>query len=78
MIKVARRALLKRAYSSIIFSYERLGHERDEDLVVLCWDCHEELHIRYGSRRWDLREKSYEFIDEKRQLHEMTSLLETI
>ena len=59
-------------------SYERLGHERDDDLVILCWDCHDELHIRFGSRRWDLREKSYEFIDEKRQQHEMASLLGAI
>lgn len=59
-------------------SYERLGRERDEDLVVLCWDCHDELHLRFGRRRWDLREKSYEFIDEKRQLLEMASILEVI
>src|SRR4051812_47555513 len=22
-------------------TYERLGHERDEDLVALCWNCHD-------------------------------------
>lgn len=25
-------------------SYDRLGHELDEDLVALCRGCHEELH----------------------------------
>lgn len=59
-------------------SYERVGHEPDDDLVILCWPCDEELHIRFGSRRWDLREKTYEFIDEKRQAQEMAALIEFI
>jgi hypothetical protein len=59
-------------------SYKHLGHEPDDDLVILCWPCHEELHTRFGSRRWDLREKSYEFIDEKRQSLEMNLLVEFI
>jgi 5-methylcytosine-specific restriction endonuclease McrA len=25
-------------------TYERLGNERDEDLKVLCWACHEREH----------------------------------
>lgn len=25
-------------------TYERLGHELDNDVVVLCWPCHEQLH----------------------------------
>lgn len=49
-------------------SYEHLGKEPDGDLVVLCWDCHRELHLKFGARRWDLKEKSYQFIQEKQAI----------
>jgi hypothetical protein len=28
--------------------YGKFGKERDEDLVALCWSCHEEFHTIYG------------------------------
>lgn len=24
--------------------YDNIGHEKDEDLKVLCWSCHKEIH----------------------------------
>jgi len=31
--------------------YGSFGKERDEDLVALCWSCHEEFHTIYGVTR---------------------------
>lgn len=25
-------------------TYKNIGHENDEDLVVLCWSCHKKVH----------------------------------
>lgn len=40
-------------------TYERLGHERLSDLVVLCQECHELYHAqlgdRIGDRLWQIR-----------------------
>lgn len=33
-------------------TYERLGHERDEDLAALCWGCHDAV----TDRQWMLRD----------------------
>jgi hypothetical protein len=33
-------------------SYERLGHERDEDLVVVCELCHRAIHGMVGTSDW--------------------------
>jgi len=29
-------------------NYKRLGHEKDSDLIPLCWTCHGSLHDKYG------------------------------
>lgn len=31
-------------------SYKRLGHERLNDLIVLCQSCHKQLHDRYTNK----------------------------
>ena len=36
-------------------SYERLGNERDEDLIVLCRRCHKDLHY-FGQHKMELQE----------------------
>ncbi len=54
-------------------NYQRLGEELDSDLIVLCWDCHNELHETHGrasEMKGSLYRITQEFIDEKRQLLE--------
>lgn len=34
-------------------TYERLGQERDDDLVALCWSCHDEI----TDRMWELKQQ---------------------
>ena len=40
-------------------TYENLGHERDEDLIVLCWLCHKVVTAWLRARRlWRGRGRS--------------------
>lgn len=38
-------------------TYDRLGNEADDDLCVLCEECHEKEHARLASRRHIEKEK---------------------
>jgi 5-methylcytosine-specific restriction endonuclease McrA len=40
-------------------SYARLGHERPEDLVVLCWWCHRRHHGTIASNRRNVAEQGW-------------------
>ena len=33
-------------------TYERLGHERPEDVIALCRSCHRREHAKRGAPRW--------------------------
>lgn len=58
-------------------NYQRLGAELDSDLIVLCWDCHNELHEthdRASEMKGNLYKLTNEFIDEKRQLLEFPKI----
>jgi len=46
-------------------SYERMGFERDDDLVSLCKTCHGELHDKYGTKNLD--SNTVNFLIEKRE-----------
>jgi hypothetical protein len=58
-------------------SYERLGGELDEDLVVLCWGCHEEYHRRHGVKR-ESKEDTYNFIQEEQETRELSDLIKNL
>lgn len=57
--------------------YDHLGREWDEDLVALCWNCHEQLHDEYGTTG-DLANNSYQFIDENRQIYEFSKIAKNL
>lgn len=33
------------------YNSKEFGHESDEDLVALCWTCHENFHKKYGVKK---------------------------
>lgn len=49
--------------------YKEYGNEKDEHLVALCRDCHQEFHDIYGVKM-DLIKDTNEFIIEKREMIE--------
>ena len=53
-------------------SYDRLGHERDEDLKALCVRCHNDLH--YALRKWPASEIAIrQFVSVTRQEYEQVT-----
>ena len=56
--------------------YNHVGNEPDEDLVALCWDCHEEFHNLYGTK--DLWNNSQIFIMEEQQRRELEDLVKIL
>ena len=54
-------------------SYERLGNERDEDLIALCWHCHYKYHEEHGVRR-ESKDSTYKFIQEEQETEELRQL----
>ena len=46
------------------YSYKKLGNETFDDVVPLCWDCHEELHNEHGSK-FDMTEETLDLIETK-------------
>ncbi len=55
--------------------YGNYGQEKDEHLVALCRDCHEEFHTIYGVKK-NMINFTNEFIEEKRQSIELKGLIE--
>ena len=57
-------------------SYRNVGKEKDEELVPLCWQCHEEYHEKYGTK--DVENLSNAFIIEKQEDLEFEKVAETL
>lgn len=53
--------------------YKRLGHELDEDLVLLCEVCHKNYHDAHGVRA-ESRETTNQFIIEEQESAEFAAL----
>lgn len=53
--------------------YEDFGFEKDENLVALCRDCHEEFHEMYGVKH-KMKKETNQFIIEKRELIDFPTL----
>jgi hypothetical protein len=58
-------------------TYKNLGRERDEDLVALCWVCHESYHFENGVKR-DSQDSTHDFIIRKQEEEEMRELMKRI
>ena len=45
--------------------YENLGSEKDEDLISLCHEHHDDFHTLYGTGRHDYRKSTQEYLERK-------------
>jgi hypothetical protein len=57
--------------------YTRLGSERDEDLIVLCWRCHERYHREHATKQ-DMREETFNFIIEGQEELEFSQIVKNL
>ncbi len=57
-------------------SYKHLGREHDDDLVPLCWTCHQDYHEKYGVKQTN--EDTNNFIIENKEINEFREILKRI
>lgn len=57
-------------------TYKNLGREMDEDLVALCWPCHEKFHEKYS--RGNIFHQTQEYIIEQQQLAEFSQIVKNL
>jgi 5-methylcytosine-specific restriction endonuclease McrA len=58
--------------------YERLGRERDEDLVALCWVHHEAFHVEIGGSKKNMVAETETFIAFKQFESEATLVIRSL
>lgn len=58
-------------------TYRNLGREKDEELVALCWSCHEGYHNQYGVKH-DNDEDTQQYIIEEQQLEEFREIAKNL
>lgn len=57
-------------------TYKNLGRELDEDLVALCWPCHERYHEEYS--KGNIYEQTQEYIIENQQVEEFSQIVKNL
>jgi len=62
----AVRAGRRRTFTSTILTYERLGSERDSDLIALCRVCHSKVHRLHARSSVSLRAVTGRYVAEVR------------
>lgn len=56
-------------------TYERLGNERDDDLIPLCWTHHGSFHLLIGGSKKNMQAETDHFIQAARFDEEANSIL---
>lgn len=59
-------------------TYERLGFEKDEDLVPLCGPHHEDFHESIGGSKLDMIKETDQYIEAQRTFLEQDNFLRSI
>ncbi len=57
--------------------YTRLGNELDQDLIALCWGCHERYHRQHGTKK-DMKEDTFNFIIEGQEELEFAEIIKNL
>lgn len=56
-------------------SYARLGKEKDEDLVALCWGCHSNFHDKYEGKGREMYANTMQYIIEEQETRELETFV---